>query len=106
LQLIPEDLSAESAIQDKIAWLGGSEIQDREILYKEIVKPQIVSVTIKGSYDSGRKKFADKISVKYQMVSMDSGRWFLILGKSKVPPSTNTPKPATFSPPATPSTSP
>jgi hypothetical protein len=96
LQLIREELSAQTAIQDKITQLGGHQIQDRKILYEEVIKPQLVSVTIQGTYNGGKEKFADKISLSYEMVSSNSGRWFLILGKGKsnvLPPHVT---PATF----------
>jgi hypothetical protein len=90
LQLVPPEYSAEQAVKEKIARLGGHELQNQNIQYREVIKPQIISVTIKGTYD-GSKDFTDKIDLKYQTVSGNTGRWFLIVGKGNVPSPTVSP---------------
>ena len=88
LSLIPNDRLAKQEVKAKVALLGGRSIQDRQVCYRELFKPQHQKVTIQcwyvGAKGQREAKFKDVLEIQsggapwYQG---QGGRWYLLLGK-------------------------
>lgn len=89
LKLVPRRYSAEQAVEDKIAQLGGHKIQEYKVVYAK-PKPVFLRANVQGFYtnDGVRKKFDDTLTIVYEggsILELNKGRWYLIMGKGDVP---------------------
>ncbi len=84
LQLAHEDAVIPREITAKIVNIGGSQIQDRQIVYTKST-PVVWNAKIKGIYVDRfgiHRNFDDAISIGYQskgQVKLYGGRWYLLL---------------------------
>lgn len=89
-QLIPSEYSADQAVKDKIAQLGGHKIKEHKVVYTK-PKPVFLRADVQGFYTSGNgvdKRFEDTLTIAYKggsLLQFNRGRWYLLLGKGKAP---------------------
>jgi hypothetical protein len=90
LKLIPRKYSAEQAVEDKIAQLGGHKIQEYKVFYAK-PKPVFWRANVQAFYidDGGlRKTIDDTLTIVYEggsILDLNKGRWYLLMGKNDVP---------------------
>lgn len=104
LKLIPSKYSAQQAVEDKIAQLGGHKLQEYKVFYTK-PKPVFWRANVQAFYtdDGGlRKKIDDTLTIVYEggsILDFNKGRWYLLMGKGNIPTPTVQPAEPQTSPP-------
>lgn len=81
-RLIPENYDVEQVVHEKVVRLGNRKLEQVEVSYQELQKPDSVKVTIEGIYYDKPGFEGKRLRSKDQLFLHAAGnRWYLILGK-------------------------